>query len=64
MEAIRQILEEERETSNLNALSLKSTYDFRNQYLMGSNEIHKILKYTVEDSQRQSCQPQQVLHDL
>ena len=38
IEAIKRILEEERETSDLNALSLKSAYDFRNQYLMDSNE--------------------------
>ena len=64
MEAIQQILEEECETSNLNALRLKSAYDFRSLYLMDSNEIHEILKDTPEDSQRQSCRPQQVLHGL
>ena len=36
MEAIKPILEEERETSDLNALRLKSAYDFRRRYLINS----------------------------
>ena len=37
MKAIWQILEEEQETSKLNAVRLKSAYDFRTQYLTDLN---------------------------
>ena len=37
MNVIRQILNEERENTDLNFLRLKSAYDFRTQYLIESN---------------------------
>ena len=37
MKAIKRILEEEQETSNLNALRLNSAYDIRTQYLVDSS---------------------------